>query len=279
MIKYYSVNGDLVPKEQAVLGVTDLAIQRGYGLFDYFVVKNGKPLFFDDYLDRVEQSAKWLHLQLPISREELKEQVLRLIRANGELEAGIKIILTGGYSTDGYSPDHCNIIILEMPPPSYPASKFEQGVKLMLYEHHRTFPSAKSINYIVGIYLLPQQQAVGAEDVLFHAGGHIYETTRANFFIVTKDDTIVTASEGILHGVTRKKLLEIARHHFAVEERKPSLEELQTAREAFISSSTRLLMPVVLVDDTVIGNGEPGPVTCRLLELMRAEVERYIKEG
>lgn len=276
MIKYYSVNGELVLKEQASLGVTDLAIQRGYGLFDYFVVTKGQPLFFEDYLDRVEQSAKWLRLELPITREELREQVMRLIRANGEQEAGIKIILTGGFSTDGYAPAKSNLVILEMPPPVYPASKFEQGVKLMLYEHHRTFPSAKSINYIVGIYLLPQQQAAGAEDVLFHSDGHIYETTRANFFIVTNDDTIVTASEGILHGITRKKLLEIARHHFAVEERRPTFEELHTAKEAFITSSTRLLMPVVQVDDVTIGDGKPGPISRRLLELMREGVERYL---
>jgi branched-chain amino acid aminotransferase len=276
MIKYYSINGELVPKEQANLGVTDLAIQRGYGLFDYFVVKKGQPLFFEDYLDRVEQSARWLHLELPITREALREQVMQLIRANGEQEAGIKIILTGGYAEDGYSPEKSNLIILEMPPPVYPASKFEQGVKLMLYDYHRTFPSAKSINYIVGIYLLPQQRAAGAEDVLFHAGEHIYETTRANFFIVTEDDKLLTASEGVLHGITRKHLLDVARHHYVVEERRPTLSELRTAKEAFITSSTRLLMPVVQVDDVTIGNGRPGPVTNHLLELMKAEVERYL---
>ncbi len=276
MIKYYSINGELVPKAQASLGVTDLAIQRGYGLFDYFVVKKGQPVFFEDYLDRVEQSAKWLHLALPVTREVLREQVMRLIRANGEQEAGIKIILTGGYADDGYSPEKSNLVILEMPPPTYPASKFELGVKLMLYEHHRTFPSTKSINYIVGIYLLPQQRAAGAEDVLFHSGGHIYETTRANFFIVTQDGIIVTAGEGILHGVTRKKLLEVASHHYAIEERRPTLAELTTAKEAFITSSTRLLMPVVQVDDVTIGSGKPGPVAQHLLALMKEEVERYL---
>lgn len=276
MIKYYSVNGELVPKEQASLGVTDLAIQRGYGLFDYFVVKKGIPLFFEDYLSRIEQSSKWLHLKMPVTGEALKEQVMRLIHANGEAEAGIKVILTGGYAADGYSPEKPNLIILEMPPPVYPKSKFEQGVKLMGFEHHRTFPSAKSINYIVGIYLLPQQQAVGAEDVLFHYNGEIYETTRANFFMVTKENTIVTAGEDVLHGITRKKLLEVARPHYNIEERKPSLEELKTASEAFITSSTRLLMPVVQVDEVSIGNGKPGTVSKHLLELMKAEVERYL---
>lgn len=278
MIKYYSINGQLVPKEQAVLGVGDLSIQRGYGLFDYFLVKKGHPLFLDDYLDRAFNSAQWLHLEMPVSKQALKEQIMALIRANGEQEAGIKLILTGGYAEDGYSPSKPNLVILEMPPPVYPASKFESGVKLMLYDHHRTFPSAKSINYIVGIYLLPQQKAVGAEDVLFYHKGLIYETTRANFFIVTADGTIVTANDGILPGVTRRVVLEVANRRFNVEMRHPSLEELKTAKEAFITSSTRLVMPVVQVDETVIGNGSPGAITRELMTLVSNEVDHYLAQ-
>ena len=278
MIKYYAVNGEIVPKEKAVLGVGDLAIQRGYGLFDFFLVKKGRPLFLEDYLDRVYQSAQWLHLEVPVSREELRSQVLRLIEANGELEAGIKLIVTGGYSEDGYAPAKPNLVIIEMPPPAYPPSKFEEGVKLMLHDYHRTFPAAKTINYLVGIYLLPQQKATGAEDVLFHSDGQIFETTRANFFIVTDQQTIVTAGDGILYGVTRKKTLELARRYFAVEERCPTVDELRTAQEAFITSSTRLVMPVVQVDDMVIGSGRPGPVTRQLMDLVAQEVEAYLDQ-
>ena len=275
MIKYYSINGELVPKEQAVLGVTDLAIQRGYGLFDYFVVKKGQPVFFEDYLDRVEQSAKWLHLELPVTREELREQVMRLIRANGEQEAGIKIILTGGYADDGYSPEKSNLVILEMPPPVYSASKFEQGVKLMLYEHHRTFPSIKSINYIVGIYLLPLQRAAGAEDVLFHSGEHIYETTRANFFIVTQDDTIVTAGEGVLEGITSAVLRHIAPDvGLSWERERLPLAALDSVSEAFLTSSSRGVVPVVRIAGMPIGDGRVGPRTRALSEAYYACAER-----
>lgn len=276
MIKYYSVNGEILPREQASLGVSDLAILRGYGMFDFFLVKKGQPLFFDDYLDRFERSARLLHLTLPFSREELRRQILQLIRANGEQEAGLKLVLTGGYSGDGYAPATPNLVIVQSPLPKYPSSKYDNGVKLMLHEYHRTLPEAKSINYIMGINLLPQMQDAGAEDILFHFGGNIHETTRANFFIVKNDDTIVTAGEGILGGVTRRKVIEIARQHYRVEARNLALEELQTAKEAFLTSSTKNIMPVVQVDDTTIGQGKPGAVTQRLMAFLKAEIERYL---
>lgn len=278
MIKYYSINGELVLKEEATLGVGDLAIQRGYGLFDFFMVKKGQPLFLTDYLDRVELSARTLNLELPFSREELKRQVFQVIRANGLAEAGLKIVVTGGYASDGYSPSTPNVLILELPPLTYPTDRYEAGVKLMLFEYHRTFPTAKTINYIVGINLLPQMRAAGAEDVLFHSGGHIYETTRANFFIVAHDGAIVTAGDGILKGVTRKHTIKAARQHYKVEERPLAFDEVRTAKEAFITSSTKRVMPVVRLDGITIGDGKPGPVSRHLLQLLMEEEERYLTQ-
>lgn len=277
MIKYYSVNGELVPKEQASLQVSDLAILRGYGLFDFFLVKKGRPLFFEDYLDRFHHSADFLHLEVPFSREVLRQQIMQLIRANGEQEAGLKLVLTGGYSTDGYAPSTPNLVIVQSPLPVYPSTRYEDGVRLMLHEYHRTLSTAKSINYIMGINLLPQMRAAGAEDVLFHFDEKVFETTRANFFIV-KDESVITPADGILAGITRKKTLEIAGEHYTVDLRDLRLEELQTADEAFITSSTKNIMPVVQVDDIVIGNGKPGKVTRHLMELLADKVEKYLAQ-
>ncbi len=276
MIKYYSINGELVLKEKAAIGITDLSILRGYGIFDYFVVKQGYPLFFDDYLDRFENSSKAFQLSLPFNREELKRQVYTLIKANGVSEAGVKIVLTGGYSENGYTPSVPNLLLLIAPAPTYPNTHYDKGIKLMLHEYHRTFPTTKSINYIVGINLLPQMKAAGAEDVLFHFGGQVHETTRANFFIVNKDDTIVTSGENILKGVTRKKTLEIARKHYRVEERNLAFNELETAKEAFITSSTKQVMPVVQLSDLIIGDGKVGAISKHLLKLFREMETEYL---
>ena len=276
MIKYYSVNGQIVPKEEASLGVTDLAILRGYGLFDFFVVKQGQPLFFDDYLDRMENSARSLRLPLPFSKAAIKQQIYDLIAANDLKNAGLKLILTGGYSEDGFSPVTPNLIILAAPPPNYPASRYNDGVKLMLHEYHRTFPSIKSINYIVGVNLLPQMKAAQAEDILFHYGGEVHETVRANFFIVKNDNTIVTPEEEILKGITRKQVLELAAQFYEIEKRSLLFDELASAKEAFITSSTKQLMPIVRLDEMVVGNGKPGPISQHLLELLRKKEEAYL---
>ena len=276
MIKYYSVNGQLVPKENAVIGVTDLALLRGYGLFDFFLVKQGHPLFFDDYLDRMENSSKGFQLPIPFSRTEIKQQVYDLIEANDLQDAGLKLVLTGGYSADGYSPASPNMIILASPAPQYPDSNYDEGIKLMLHEYHRTFPHVKSINYIVGVKLFPQTKAVGAEDILFHYNGFVHETVRANFFIVKNDNTIVTAEEDILKGITRKQTLDLAKPFYKIEKRPLQLKELETAKEAFITSSTKQIMPVVKIDDMVVGNGKPGEVSKHLLKLFRQKVESYL---
>lgn len=278
MIKYYSVNGKLTAREEAALQVTDLAILRGYGMFDFFLARQGHPLFFDDYLDRFTRSAQLLHLNIPFSRQAIKEQILEVIKANGMPDAGLKLVLTGGYSEDGYSPAATpNLVIIQSELPNYSASKYKAGIKLMGCEYHRTIPTAKTINYIMGVYMLPDMLAAGAEDVLFHFGGLVYETTRANFFIVKEDDTIVTAGAGILAGVIRKKTLEVAHRHYRVEERELSVAEMKSAKEAFITNSTRNIMPVVQVDENRIGNGQPGRVTQHLMDLLGAEISRYLQ--
>ena len=165
MIKYYAVNGKILPKEEASLNIADVALWRGYGLFDFFLVKQGHPLFFNDYLDRMERSAKQLQLDIPLSRAALKQHVYDLIKANEIESAGIKIVLTGGYSPDGYAPASPNLIMLVAPPPQHATIKYEQGVKLMLHHYHRTFPTVKSINYIMGVNLLPQMKATNSEDI------------------------------------------------------------------------------------------------------------------
>ena len=168
------------------------------------------------------------------------------------------------------------MIILVSPAPNYPKSHYEKGIKLMLHEYHRTFPSIKSINYIVGVNLLPQMKASQAEDILFHYDGQVHETVRANFFIVKNDNTIVTPKEDILEGITRKQTLAVAEPFYKIEIRPLALEEIKSAKEAFITSSTKPLNPVVKIDDMTIGNGKPGKVSLHLLELLRRKEEAYL---
>ncbi len=278
MIKFASVNGEIVPADSACLGITDLGFLRGYGMFDFLLIKNGQPLFVEDYLDRFWRSAHQLKLKVPLDREQLIAHIHQLIGSNGLADASIRLVLTGGYASDGYSPsENANLVILEHEYPTCHPDKYEKGISLLLHEYQRQFPAIKTTNYVVGILMREQLQKAGADDLLFYQNGFITETTRANFFIVTPEGGIVTAGEGILEGITRKHTLMLARKHYQVEMRQPEVEELKTAKEAFITSSTKRVMPVVQVSDIVIGNGKPGPVSAHLLELLKEAETAYLQ--
>lgn len=279
MIQYYNLNGERVPVNEAKLLVNDLAIIRGYGIFDYFLARRGQPLFIDDYLTRFYHSAEKMHMKVPLERMELHHAIQELIDANGEQEAGIRLVLTGGYADDGYTPKNPNLIILQHPMPRQPQERFDNGVKLITHRYERDVPEVKTINYLEGIRLLPELKKAGALEPLYHDGAYLTESVRSNFFLVLDDERIVTPDDKILFGITRKKVLEKARQHFEVEERGVRVEEFKGAREAFLTGSTKLLMPVVQVDDIVFGNGRPGPVTRKLMQLFEEATKEYLASG
>ncbi|MCB0631820.1 MAG: aminotransferase class IV, partial [Lewinella sp.] len=257
MIRYYCLNGSLTKVEESRLQVSDLSILRGFGIFDYFLVRGGQPLFLADYLDRFYTSAEKLGLSMPVDREGLTRQIMELLEANGHSEAGIRLVLTGGYADDSYTPVNPNLLVMQHAYKTPPAWQFERGIRLMSYDHQRELPEIKSINYLTGIRLQPVLKAAGADYLLYHDHGVIRESDRSNFFALTENGILVTPHEKILRGITRKQVLDIAPDIVAVEERTVHMDEMPTFREAFLTSSTKGVMPVIQVDDTVIGDGRP----------------------
>lgn len=276
-MKYYNINGKIVKKEEAFVHVSDLALHRGYSIFDYCRVINGKALFIDDYLDRFENSAAKLSLALPVSRTELKEQIKELIRINEVNECGLKLILTGGYSEDGYLPAaKANLYILLLPTIIFAPEIIQNGIKLMSHDYTRHIPSVKMTNYVESLLMRDKVKAVGAMDLLYHADGQISESSRSNFFILTKENVLVTTFEDILYGITRKHVLELVKDHYKVEIRPMRLEEVRTAKEAFLTSSAKGALAVVQVDDWQIGDGKVGAVTQHISKLYDARVKDYV---
>src|SRR2546423_9845090 len=245
------INGEFVPDESALIHFRDLAILRGYGIFDFFKVVNKEPVYLDDHLERFLFSAKTM--RLPIQpKEELKEIIHQLIQKHSIPDYGIRMTLTGGYSLDGYQPDNPNFIIATHFFEPVKKEQFEQGIKLITYSHQRQLPRVKSIDYLMAVWLQPVIAEKGAYDVLYHQNGIITECPRSNIFMITKDEKIVTPSENILNGITRKKIIEKASIYFEVEERLISLKELYSASEVFISSTTKSVLPVNQIDDHIM---------------------------
>ncbi len=271
------VRDSFVPASQASILISDLSIQRGYGIFDFFKTLGGKPVFLEDHLDRFFHSAAQLRLETGKTREQLRETLAKLQQKNKIPDSGVRLTLTGGYSPDGYSLTSPNLIITQQPLAATITGDLQKGIRLVTYPHQRQMPEVKSIDYLMAIWLQPFIRKNGADDVLYHRGGishqdginHpdgiITECPRSNFFMVTAEDTVVTPARHILKGITRMKVLEVAGRQFRTEQRDMTLEELKTAKEAFITSTTKHILPVLQIDDIIIGKesgeGMPGNVS------------------
>lgn len=267
----------MVPAQEASLKVNDLAILRGFGIFDYFLFKEGVPLFINDYLNRFYTSAEKLNLVIPFSKEDLHQQILALIAHNGVSSGAIRLVLTGGYTEDSYTPTRPNLLILQHESKPVAPKHFERGMKLMAVNYQRDLPEVKSINYAKGIQLIPQLKAIGAEEPLYHQNGIISEAVRSNFFIITSDNTIITAKTDILFGITRKHVLEACKEDFKIELRNFSLEEAYAAEEAFLTGSNKGVVPVSSIDEHLIGKGKAGEKVKKVIQLFDAYRSNYVK--
>lgn len=251
MAKWVFLNDDFLPEEKAFLHFRDLSFQRGYGIFDFFRLLGNAPLFLDDHLDRFFFSAESMHLPVPLKRAEIKTAISGLLRKNNFPDTGIRLSLTGGCSDDGFNIGRPNFLISQhgFTPPA--SEQVKNGIKLLSYPYQRPLPQIKSIDYQMAIWLQPKRIEHKADDILYYQNGVISECPRSNFFLVTEDDRLVTPAENALAGITRRKVLKIAKELMLVEERPVRMEELKTAREAFITSTTKQILPVAQIDNYV----------------------------
>jgi D-alanine transaminase/branched-chain amino acid aminotransferase len=262
---YVWVNDSLIPADDAQVNISDLTVQRGYGIFDFFKTIDGQAVFLEDHLDRFFRSAVFMRLDIKMSRDEVSNRINQLIKKNNLSDSGIKIILTGGFSPDGFNIAAPNLIITQQ---SFQIPRImpEHGVSVITHEYQRQFANAKTLDYLQAIWLQPVLKEKKVDDVLYHSKGLIRECPRANFFIVTKDDQVLTPESDMLKGVSRKQVLEISAGIYHTEARDVTLDELRNAKEAFITSTTKNVLPVVQVDGKILGDGRPGSVTRALAE-------------
>jgi branched-chain amino acid aminotransferase len=226
-------------------------------------------------LTRLYRSARLIELEIPWSSEQIAEVVREIIARNSYRHAAIRLLVTGGESEDGILPsDKPLLVVLITALDERDIERFAKGCKLITTKLQRISPEAKTANYIAAVRALKEAARRGAADALFvNEREHVLEATRSNFFIFL-GDTLITPRRGILVGITRNTVLELARSIFAIEERPILLEELALSDEAFITSSSKEITPVIQIDDLVIGDGKPGPRTYQLEQLFIEMVEK-----
>lgn len=256
-----------------MLSFKDLSFQRGYGIFDFFRLKANKPLFLEAHLDRFFFSAEEMRLPVPLAKEEIKTAIAALIEKNHLPNTGIRLSLTGGNTDDGFNIGQPAFLITQHPftPPA--AEQVQNGIRLFSYPFQRQLPQVKTIDYLMAIWLQPKRIEAGADDILYYQDGIISESPRSNIFLVTADNKIVTPAENVLAGITRNKVLALAKEHYSVEERAVSIAEIKKAKEAFLTSTTKQVLPVAQIDDTIFPQRK---IAQHLLSLLRAACEKEL---
>jgi branched-chain amino acid aminotransferase len=273
--RYFFINKQILPAAEAALQLNDLGLFRGYSIFDYFRTHKGEPFLMQAYLQRFRSSAAQLRLTVPLNDESLEAVILELIQLNGFPESGVRLLLTGGYSENVFSPSDPNLIIRIEKSVLPDASFYTRGVKLLSAEYMRDLPTVKTTNYLNAIRLWPAVEAAGATELLYHWGGYWLECSRSNFFIVANGVLITPPPSAVLPGVTRAQVFALARQAgIPVREQALPLAVIAEAEEAFITGTTKKIMPVVQIDEQQIGTGKPGPLTLQLMQAWKQLEEK-----
>jgi branched-chain amino acid aminotransferase len=287
MLSY--ANGEYVSTEKLAIPIASdiVGTIRGYRIFTACRTIGNKVFHLDDHIDRLFNSASAIYMELSQTKAELKGLVEETVAKNRPEQNGdllIEIIYSGGAVADNgvapIGPADLYIVVFSLKSP--PDRWYREGMKLASFPYQRQWPEVKLLNYVGAV--LAHQTVVkkfGADQALFISPDEkkiVLEGTTFNFFIVRGNTVVTHPLDGrILEGITRKVLLQLIKQTPDVEIKEDyfSYDDLKTVDEAFIASSTRNVVPVVKVDDIVIGNGKPGVVTEKLGEVFKEYLKNY----
>jgi branched-chain amino acid aminotransferase len=265
----YYIDGQYVDEDNCVLSVKDIIVLRGFGVFDFLITYNKRPFYLKEHVQRLETSARKIGLKLRHSNDEICRIVEETIRRNPHHdESNIRIVYTGGISSDGVTPEgNGYLIVMVTPKHLLPEWWYTDGAKLVTAEIERFLPGAKSTNYLTAVWALGRAKAMDAiESIYVDRNDCLLEGTTTNFFCF-KDNKLVTPKLNILPGITRSVLVDLVKGHFDLEIREIQKDELSSMEEVFISASNKEIVPIIQVDDIVIANGKPGERTRKVMQL------------
>lgn len=275
----FYLNGDFVEAGSASISATDLSVLRGYGVFDFLRTYGGVPFQLRAHLRRLRRSAGLIALNCPWDIEELAEIALETLRRNAFDESGIRLVITGGESPNGFMPTgESRLLVMVTPLQSPPETYYAEGAAVATVERDRYLPEAKTIHYIPGItaQLEAQSRLPAAVEAIYTVAGRVVEGTRSNIFVF-KDGRWITPAEDLLPGITRAEVIKLLNGD--LDQRAVSIDEFRAADEVILTSSTKEILPIVQVDDVTIGGDSPGENTRRLMARWRTMTGAYAAAG
>jgi branched-chain amino acid aminotransferase len=286
-----NVNGRITDETEATVSVLDHGFLYGEGVYEVCRTYHGHPLLFDRHMRRMRSSADMLALPVPFNDQEALALVTETLAAGlfatpgaAGPEAYVRLILTRGVGDLSYDPAACSrptVVVIAKPHADPPSDIYELGVRVSLVPTVRNHPRSlnpliKSNNLLNNALAMQQALKQGAfEAVMRNHRGEIAECSQSNLFLVKSGSALTPPIDaGLLAGITREFLFEVARE-IGVPTMEAALrdEDLLDADEAFLTSTTREVVPIVMVDENRIGTGRPGPVTRALLEGLRRRAD------
>ena len=278
------MNCELLPAEDAKVGVYDRGLLYGDGVFEGIRAYHGRVFKLDKHLARLYASAEAIRLTVPFTAEQLRRAIYQTMQANGQSDAYIRLVVTRGPGDLGLDPAKSKgpvVFIITDKIALYPARMYAEGMSIIAAKTVRTPPQSlnpkvKSLNYLNNILAKIEAGDAGvSEAVMLSCDGYVAECTGDNIFIV-KDEKVLTppVSAGILEGITRDVVIELAAEQgLALKERQLRLEDLYAADECFLTGTAAEVVPVTKIDEHVIGAGKPGPITKRLIDAFHKYVQ------
>ena len=281
MTRTVYVNGDYLPEDQAKVSIFDRGFLFADGVYEVTSVLGGKLIDFAGHVRRLHRSLDELQMASPVTEDELLAIHRELVQLNDIDEGLIYLQITRGAADRDfvYPKDATQTIVLftQSKPGLADAPMAKVGLKVLSIEDQRWGRrDIKTVQLLYPSMGKMMAKAAGCDDAWMVEDGHVTEGTSNNAYIV-KGNTIVTRHLGheILSGITRTAVLRFAREaQMVVEERPFSIDEAKAADEAFITSASAFVMPVVELDGQAIGTGKPGSMTARLREIYLDEMRK-----
>jgi branched-chain amino acid aminotransferase len=273
----YYIDGKFVDEDDAQLSAKDITVLRGFGVFDFLITYHRRPFCLTAHVARLENSAKGIGLQLNHSNAEICRIVREAIDRNPHhTESNIRIVYTGGISPDGVTPQGNGILMVMVTPKlELPQWWYTKGAAVATVDMERFIPTSKSTNYLGAVLAQQQAKKQGAIEAIYvDRQNRVLEGTTTNIFAF-KGRTLVTPPDGILPGITRGVVLDLAKRNYAIDLRHIDMEELKDFDEIFISASNKEIVPIVRVNDMTVADGRPGPLTRNIMSMFREYTDAY----
>lgn len=274
------LNGEFMPLNQVRISIEDRGFQFGDGVYEVLRTYGGVPFQLNAHLERLERSALAIGLNMPVNSTKWEEWIREGIKRAGYSECKVYVQVTRGVAPrDHLFPNRTTATIVMSVREMHPLNPVlcDAGVVVMTMDDLRWGRcDIKSINLLPNVLARQRALEAGAFEAILFRGDTVTEGAVSNVMIV-RAGHVITPPEGmhILSGVTRQFVLNLARKDgIPVEERNMSLREFRQAEEVFLTGTTIEVLPVVRIDNALVGSGHPGLLTKRLRALFLEQIER-----